>query len=273
MANLEPTQPRADLAPEAPVSMRGRRGGAESGPPDPVSADSVPHFTHNSARERGDELAATRLAAAVALEGILPLAELGGLLRWIGGVRPQALRRLTALGWTLGDQMAAYGPEFEHSLSRFVAALTTAKRKNEASGDPLGLCSSPDMWRCFTREGEPDSRLTTMLQDAAGRLRAIETAPLQPSGHEPGVLARRACNGCFGRGFHRVDGGPEWICDRCHPGPGPAGWIETWSAPERSVFESMNLREDQAERLGLRGLGKRIRRAGFDAADTRGRRE
>ena len=57
-------------------------------------------------------------------------------------------------------------------------------------------------------------------------------APILPLSDPPGTLSGRPCTACGCLGFHRVAGGPEWICDRCHPGPGPQGWVETWTVPK-----------------------------------------
>ena len=96
-----------------------------------------------------------------------------------------------------------------------------------------------------------DDEFTRTVLDVFGGevVEPLESCPLDPEPDDPGTPPQRACNGCAGHGFHKVDGGPEWICDTCHPGSGPGGWSETWSAPACSIFEAMHGREGQVERL------------------------
>jgi hypothetical protein len=75
--------------------------------------------------------------------------------------------------------------------------------------------------------------------DQRGRL-IVPTAPLVPPQLWDSDPPSRRCAGCRGSGFHRVAGGPAWICDRCHPGAGPSAWVELHEALEPSVFEQQS---------------------------------
>lgn len=157
----------------------------------------------------------------------------------------ELLRQARAAGltvWAEGDRVRARGPR---RLEPLVYQLI------DRQAEVLAALASEN---AFTRE---------VLETFDGELVDSD----EPGSTVPFFIADptvpvRACNGCKGRGFHKVRGGPEWVCDRCHPGPGPGPerWTERVQATEPSIFESMHRREAATERMDIRGLGKKGRR-------------
>ena len=123
------------------------------------------------------------------------------------------------------------------------------------------------------RQGESrtpslDEFLQTVIDTFDGEVvdEVGETAPLLPETPLPGEAPRRGCYSCGERQFHRIRGGAEWVCSRCHPPGTEQEVVETWTAPHTSPIQAMRERTARVELLKIRGLGKRRTRPGRSSA-------
>ena len=147
------------------------------------------------------------------------------------------------------DELSSLGIELEVDGDRLLcrpASLLTADLRARIRAE------KEELLRALRGQETPHSPFNGLPE--------IETAPILPQIRSPGKPPQRGCYCCSGRGFHKVEGGPEWVCSTCHP-PELRVVVEEWTAPEPSLVEAMRRRKERVERLGVRGMGKRQVRA------------
>ncbi len=103
-----------------------------------------------------------------AIASVVPPRDLPCLLWWVGVTRHEALQKLEQLGCELGDAMGSDGDDFDDALERWIVALCVALKKFNAAGESFGARPIWCFWALFTRDGEPASALSQLLEDAVG---------------------------------------------------------------------------------------------------------
>ncbi len=134
------------------------------------------------------------------LEAVLPLAELPGLLWWMGARRRAALWQQEALGLELGAVMtrmvagAGTHDEFEVALAHWVESIEVANEKRDELDSPYSLRPVWAFWANYTREGEPESPLSALLREEVGYPTDAEAGIAVPLGGDG--FATRGCYMC-----------------------------------------------------------------------------